>query len=238
MRSAEDDRSSDQSVDAKVQDFDSKNNLRLYLMKSWNLMQNAAPPPEFTNSEIRKLLLSPPQSPSINSTSKEGCHPQPQATSVVITPMQILDEPTASTTMTALNSSSANDSLASDALFIAEDEPNYSILNKSSCSSSEEEGGGDGGDCSTAKMTAAATTTFLDGQLNYRSVAATTSTITSLKTLKSPLSDGLYTYWAVVSQAPTPGQGGLTGPTLCGNYKINLERYLFVILSLCMWCNG
>lgn len=61
-----------QSLEMKLRDIDSKQNLRLYLMKSWNVMQSAGNVPELSNSEIRKLLMSPPQSPSINSTSKEA----------------------------------------------------------------------------------------------------------------------------------------------------------------------
>lgn len=210
-------------VDMKLQDLDARHNLRLYLMKSWNLLQQNSPPAEFTNSEIRKLLMSPPQSPSINSTSKEVMLATSAAAAAA--PLRILDGAEEPVAVAALNSSSGNDSFSSDALFIAEDEPNYSILNKRtiSCSGSSEEEDDDDpeaeeeADCSTA--TAAATRVADGGQFNYRSLPATSST--SLKTLKSPLNDGIYTYWAVVTQADPSSSTQTTG-----NYKINLERYL------------
>lgn len=62
-----------QTLEMKLKDLESKQNLRLYLMKSWNVMPgHAGNVPELSNSDIRKLLMSPPQSPSINSTSKEA----------------------------------------------------------------------------------------------------------------------------------------------------------------------
>lgn len=141
-------------LDVKLKDLDSKQNMRLYLMKSWNVMsQSAGNVPELSNSEIRKLLMSPPQSPSINSTSKE-------ATSVAFT--NALDE----------HLDSTNDS---DALVMALEEENVDSI---------------------------------------AGAAAPT-----LKTLKSPMNDGLYTYWAVVKTTASSTSVSAAAPNYLAKFR-------------------
>lgn len=168
----------DLPLDAKFKELESKQNLRLYLMKSWNVLQSGGgqTTAELTNSEIRKLLMSPPQSPSINSTSKEA------------------------TTGALINSSghssflggddqdldSTNDSSDTTALVMAlEDDQQQNQQHQQSHHQH------------FVLQTSPASTKDKD-----RDVAQTI-----LKTLQSPLSDGIYTYWAVVKASAAAGGG-------------------------------
>lgn len=169
----------------KLKELESKQNLRLYLMKSWNVMQSVGTSvPELSNAEIGKLLMSPPQSPSINSTCKEA----------------VIESTTTSvTSATASNSieehlDSTNDS---DTLVMALEDDHVSLMSRDSSASNR------------AKKRCTSTAT-----------AATT-----LKTLNSPLNDGLYTYWAVVksSTVPTSSPGVSAGPNYLA--KFNFNRY-------------
>lgn len=191
----------DMPLDMKLKELESRQNLRLYLMKSWNVMQSAANVPELSNSEIRKLLMSPPQSPSINSTSSGG---EDAATSAPVitttTPSRnaSIDEPLDST----------NDS---DTLVMALDEDHVNCSSNNNSSKGKEE-----------------------------MVVAKDAIATTLKTLKAPLNDGIYTYWAVVKTQQQQQQQQNTSATAISSSSsssannfgkfINLNRYLSILI--------
>lgn len=146
------------------------NHLRLYLMKYTKMQQNY--PKELSSCEVRKLLVSPPQSPSINSTSREVS----VSTSESVIAFEGPDDDQ--------QLDSTNDS---DALVMAVEEESMSEIRA-----------------------------------------------TTLKTLQSPLNDGIYTYWAVVKTTTAPtatsalAVGGATATGTSNYYgKIKLvNRYV------------
>lgn len=201
----------DLPLDMKLKELESKQNLRLYLMKSWNVMQSAGNVPELSNSEIRKLLMSPPQSPSINSTSKDAV-----ATSV--------GAPSATTTTAADSIEDQLDSTNdSDTLVMALEEDHVN------CS---------GGNNAVNRSAAGA----------EKDVITTT-----LRTLKSPLNDGMFTYWAVVKTQSTGSAASSTSPSATAtrtsagpgnpnnnnNYlsKFHQNRYLSILFPILLTIN-
>lgn len=201
----------DLPLDMKLKELESKQNLRLYLMKSWNVMQGAGNVPELSNSEIRKLLMSPPQSPSINSTSKDAV-----ATSV--------GAPSATTTTAADSIEDQLDSTNdSDTLVMALEEDHVN------CS---------GGNNAVNRSAAGA----------EKDVITTT-----LRTLKSPLNDGMFTYWAVVKTQSTGSAASSTSPSATAtrtsagpgnpnnnnNYlsKFHQNRYLSILFPILLTIN-
>lgn len=163
--------------------LDARQSLRFFMMKA----QNASSVPELSNSEIKKLLMSPPQSPSINSTSKEAA----SATSA----------PRVTETEDKEEESDSDDALVmalpGEVTGHRSSAGAGSVLNSSSGSSKR-------------------------SNESTECISTTTST-TTLKTLSSPLNDGVYTYWAVVKTQNTGPSGISTGSS---NYlaKINFGR--------------
>lgn len=204
----------DLPLDMKLKDLESKQNLRLYLMKSWNVMQSAGNVPELSNSEIRKLLMSPPQSPSINSTSKDAVATSVGAPSATITTA-------ADSIEDQLDSTNDSDTLV---MALEEDHVNCS-------------GGG-------------------NNALNRSGSAGAEKDVitTTLRTLKSPLNDGMFTYWAVVKTQSTGSASSSTSPSATAtrtsagpvnpnnnynNYfsKFHQNRYLSILFAILLALN-
>lgn len=176
----------DSPLDIKRKELDSKQNLRLYLMKSWNVLHSGTTTTgnlvsEFSNSEIRKLLMSPPQSPSINSTSREVATSATESagTSSFFSSNAVLEE----------HLDSTNDS---DMLVMALEDDHVPL----GCQSN-----------ATNKCN-----------------SSSSSQGTTLKTLKSPLNDGVYTYWAVVKTTTTTAPCTAASSAFGNSAKFTLNR--------------